>query len=387
MILDEITLYGSVIITIVAIYSSLQNPFFRRTFLKQSKHSVNAMPDIQETKLPPLSVIITVQDNVQGIEQHLPSFLNQVYAADFQIIVVSEKGDCQTEDVLKRFEGNPHFYHTFIPDSSRYMSRKKLAITLGVKAAKNEWIILTDASCQPASENWLSTMARNCSESKNLVLGFSQYTESTKPYPRFEHLHTTYYLMRKAVKDTAYRTNCPILMFRKSEFMQQNGFCGDLNFVRGEYDFLVNKYARNSSTAIELSPEARIIEDEPTKMARKNKHVFYQATRKHLKRNVSHRFLYNLDQWAIHLNLLLILAALILSIMTQRWILTASSSFAFILTLILRTFIGKKALRIFGENLPSWKIVPYEISIVWHNLLNIIRYMKTDKYDFTSHKV
>lgn len=387
MIIDEITIYGSVIIVIVAILSSLQNPFFRRAFLKINKYSTDLKSTNEEEIPTPISVIITVQDNAHGIEQHLPSFLNQVYDADFQIIVVSEKGEYETEDILKRFEENPHFYHTFIPDSSRYMSKKKLAITLGVKAAKNEWIILTDASCQPASNNWLNTMARNCSEDKNLVLGFSQYSEDDKPYHRFEHLHTAYYLMRKAIKGTAYRTNCPNLMFRKSEFMQQNGFCGDLNFVRGEYDFLVNKYARPASTSIELSQEARMIEDAPTKQLWKNKHIFYQATRKHLKRAVSHRILYNADQWAIHLNLLLILGTLTFSIITQRWVLTATSGFALILTLILRTIIGKKALQMFEEDIPSWKIVPYEISIVWHNLLNIIRYMKADKYDFTSHKV
>jgi hypothetical protein len=388
MILDEITLYGSVIIIIIAILSSLQNPFFRRGFLRKIKRSQDAEDAVEnEQNRPSLSVIITAQDNAYELEQHLPIYLNQAYEADFQVIVVSEKGDNDTEDVLKRFEGNAHFYHTFVPNSSRYMSKKKLAITLGVKAAKYEWVILTDASCQPASDNWLNAMAENCSDDKNLVLGISQYAEDTKPYPRFEHIHTAYYLMRKAVNGIAYRTNSPLVMFRKSEFMQQNGFSGDLDLVRGEYDFLVNKYARKSSTALELSPDTRIIEDVPTKRTWINKHIFYQATRKHLRRSLSLRLLYNLDQWAIHLNLLLILATLALSIITQRWILTASAGFALILTILLRTIIGKKAIHEFDENLSAWKVFPYEISIVWHNLLNIIRYWRADKYDFTSHKL
>ncbi len=66
-------------------------------------------------------------------------------------------------DFLKRTAAeNPHLYYTYIPESSRYMSRKKLQITLGVKAAKYEWIILTEPNLHAqATTSGLHTMARN----------------------------------------------------------------------------------------------------------------------------------------------------------------------------------------------------------------------------------
>ena len=79
-------------------------------------------------------------------------FLRQQYAADYQVIVVCQSTDGETQDFLKRTAAeNPHLYYTYIPESSRYMTRKKLQITLGVKAAKHEWIILTEPNCRPSN--------------------------------------------------------------------------------------------------------------------------------------------------------------------------------------------------------------------------------------------
>lgn len=87
---------------------------------------------LRET-LPPISIIITPHENARELEENLPLFLEQDYPSDFKVIVVAWKSDSDDEDVLKRYSSNPHLYTTYIPDSSRYMSRKKLAITLRLK--------------------------------------------------------------------------------------------------------------------------------------------------------------------------------------------------------------------------------------------------------------
>ena len=87
------------------------------------------------------------------------------------------QNDHETSDVLKRFASNSHLYTTFIPESSRYMSKKKLAITLGVKAAKYDWVLMADICCFPTGDNWLQALARNCQEGKELVVGYTRYEE------------------------------------------------------------------------------------------------------------------------------------------------------------------------------------------------------------------
>lgn len=91
----------------------------------------------------------------------LPAFLSQDYPGNFKVIVVAWKSDSDDEDVLKRYSSDPHLYTTYIPDSSRYMSRKKLAITIGVKAAQTEWVIMTDITSRPDSGQWLEGNGRS----------------------------------------------------------------------------------------------------------------------------------------------------------------------------------------------------------------------------------
>ena len=145
------------IIIVAAVITPMVNIFFRKVG--------NGQEVTDDSQLPCLSVLLTVQDNARELEQHLPALLTQDYPAGFEVIVVVSKGEDDTDDVLKKLSATyPNLYTTFIPDSSRYMSRKKLAVTLGVKAARHEWILMTEASFQPASDQWLKTMARHCQE-------------------------------------------------------------------------------------------------------------------------------------------------------------------------------------------------------------------------------
>ena len=83
----------------------------------------------------------------------------------------------------------------------------------------------------------------------------------------------------------------------------------------------------------------------------------------------------------------MILAGLVYSILTQNLILIIAASLALILTLSIRIAIGKKALTTFNEEIPSWKIIPFELRIIWQNLGYKIKYWRADKYDFISHKL
>ena len=89
------------------------------------------------------------------------------------------------------------------------MSRKKLQITLGVKAAKHEWIILTEPNCRPSNDKWLQTMARQCQDPNHLVLGYVALDEETKSIRRFDSIRKAYYVLRRAQQTYGYRSHMP----------------------------------------------------------------------------------------------------------------------------------------------------------------------------------
>ncbi len=380
------TIIAGAAVVILAILGSLINPFLRS--LRFPKEALSTESAEEKKPVPPITVLITAHDNEEELKRNLPMFLRQQYAADYQVIVVCQSTDGDTIDYLKRTATeNPHLYYTYIPESSRYMSRKKLQITLGVKAAKYEWIILTEPTCKPENDKWLATMAHQCQEPNHLVLGYVTFDEETKGVRRFESIRKAFYLLRRAQHSYGYRTHMPNVAFRKSDFMREQGYQGNLEYVRGEYDFLVNKYAEYGDTAVELDCDAWLVHDEPSSKSWHNAHLYLQASRNSLARAMSMRILMFFDHLLPHLSLIASIAALIYSIIMQDWILVGCAAFALLLLFILRMIIANKAIKHFDDGIAMLKLPFYEYGIIWRNLATKLRYWRADKNDFTSHKL
>ena len=380
MTISLTTIIAGAVVVLLAILGSLINPFLRSLRFTDEEESLESRE--------PISVIITAHDNLYELEHNLQMFLQQKYPADYQVIVVCQSTDGETQDFLKRMAAeNPHLYYTYIPESSRYMSRKKLQITLGVKAAKYEWIILTEPTCTPSNDKWLYTMTRNCQEPNHLVLGYVALDEATKGVRRFDSIRKAFYLLRRAQHSYGYRTHMPNVAFRKSDFMREQGYQGNLEYVRGEYDFLVNKYALCGDTAVELAPSAWLQQEAPTDKSWHNKSLYLQASRKSLNRNLSMRTLMFFDHLFPHLSLIASVAALACSVVMKDWILTGCAGFALLLLIVLRTIIAHRAVACFDSLIPTYKLPFYDYGIVWRNFANKVRYWRADKNDFTSHKL
>lgn len=379
MIISTTTIIAGAVVVLLAVLGSLINPFLRSLRFQKTGTAENQ---------PPVSILITAHDNLAELERNLPMFLRQQYAADYQVIVVCQSTDGETQDFLKRTAAeNPHLYYTYIPESSRYMSRKKLQITLGVKAAKHEWIILTEPNCRPSNDKWLQTMVRQCQAPNHLVLGYVALDEETKSVRRFDSIRKAYYVLRRAQQTYGYRSHMPNVAFRKSDFMKEQGYQGNLEYVRGEYDFLVNKYARYGETATELDCDAWLIREAPSNKSWHNAHLYLQASRKSLERAGSMRTLMFFDHLMPHLSLIATLAVAAYSILMKNWILTGCAGFSFLLLFIVRMLIANKAIKHFDDGIAMFKLPFFEYGIIWRNLATKLRYWRADKNDFTSHKL
>ena len=172
------------------------------------------------------SVIMAVYDNARELEENLPVFLTQSYESGYEVIVVDESSTDNTEDVLKlQKNDHPHLYSTFLPKPNRNILRRRLALTLGVKAAKNEWVILTDIHSRPPSEEWLKEVAECIGDSTEAMIGY--YRKRGTKIQLFEDITQTRRLIRKAERERA------------------DGHKGKhLKYLRGKYDFIVVKTSK-----------------------------------------------------------------------------------------------------------------------------------------------
>ncbi len=234
-------------------YLSLYNRIYRRN-RAVDKGKLNFTEE-----LPPISVIICAKDDLHNLREFLPSVLEQDYP-EFEVIVINDSATDETSDFLKLLEDKyKNLYHSFTPNGSRYISHKKLAITLGIKASKNEWLVFTEPNCQPASANWLRLMARNFTPGTEIVLGCNQYQKGKNWLHKkvsFDSLFTSMRTLGLALAGKPYMGCGRNLAYKKELFYKSKGFSEHLNLQRGDDDLFINKVAKKKNTRVETSPDA-----------------------------------------------------------------------------------------------------------------------------------
>ena len=123
---------------------------------------------------PPVSVIIAARNEYDNLAANLPSILEQDYP-DFEVVVVNDGSWDETELLLEEFQKRySNLKVVKRPANEYYDAGKKLAITLGIKGAKHERLLFTDADCRPVSRKWIQAMVAQA-EGDKLVLGYSPY--------------------------------------------------------------------------------------------------------------------------------------------------------------------------------------------------------------------
>lgn len=390
-LIDDITIAVAAALTVAALAAPFMNVLMSRLKGGDADSGGNGDGDGQDeepaARMPGISVVVTVDDEGEQLRDNLPALLRQDYAGEYQVIVVVSGNDELTESTLKSCASDPHLYTTFIPGSSRYMSRRKLAITVGVKAARHEWVMLTDVDCRPDSDKWLATMARRCTATADIVMGRSGMEDDCKASRRFDHAYTLYRQLAGAQRGAAWAYCGSNLMFRKRLFISGKGFEGNLKYIRGEYDFIVNKYSDGTNTAVELSPDARVTENWLTDKGWKSKNLFYMATRKRLDRTARRRLAFNATMWAMVLTYAACIAAIAFSALTGRYVLTAAAAAALILTAALRCVVLARSLKPWLGGM-AWPALWWlELTLPARNAARMLRYRMADKYDFISHKI
>lgn len=377
-LLDNVCIVVCATLSVISLVSVLADTFFRKIRISASK-----VDNIQK----PVSVVIVSDNNATELRNNLAAFLSQDYPSGYEVIIAVCKDEDGTKDVLKSFSDFKNLYSTFVPDTSRYVSRHKLAITLGVKASKNEHVLITDARCCPASDKWISHMMSSCDEDTDMVLGVTVYDDNTKPFRRFVQTHKQYAMLREASAGAVYALWGNNMMIRKSLFMRNAGFQNNLKYLRGEYDFIVNSYSTDADVAVNVSSGGQLIESEPSHKEWQNKNMYYMETRRHLSGSFAHRAKFNTDMLSLYLSLLLSLLAIVCYVLFERWIYLPVAVLTLIVTIVFRIKAAKAALSAMSSAISLWKIVPFEMYMALLNLVYLIRYRMSDKIEFISHKI
>lgn len=270
----------------------------------------------------PLSVVICARNESENLKRFLPSILEQDYP-DFEVIVINDGSTDESEEVLSAFEEKyPHLYHSFTPTSARYISRKKLSLTLGIKASKHDWLVFTEANCQPVSNQWLRLLARNFTPRTEIVLGYNGY-ERSKGWRHkciaFDSLFTSLRYLGFALAGRPYMGIGRNLAYRKELFFNQKGYSTHLNLQRGEDDLFINQVATNENVAVETDKNS-VIRMRPVERYKdwKEEKMSYLATSSYY--HGAQRYLLGLETCSRLLFYATFIAAIVLGVWNAHWL-------------------------------------------------------------------
>ena len=214
-------------------------------------------------ELPPVTVIVDACTETGQLSQYLPMVLAQDYP-EFEVVVVANTEAEATGDALSALKVEHSNLHvTFAPRGTRTLSRKKLALMIGIKAAHHDIVLTTCANCRPAGDQWLRLMMRNFTPEVDIVLGYSHYRyRRDKRWGRrmrvIDTVSTGAQWVLAAIHGHPYRGVTENLAYRKQLFYDNNGFAGSMELIWGEDDVFLSQIAQGRTVRVELAPESQL---------------------------------------------------------------------------------------------------------------------------------
>ncbi len=225
--------------------------FGKFAFLKSSNKTSNKIG---------VSVIICAKNEAKNLEIFLPSIISQNYP-DFEIVLINDASRDKTQKVMELFASkHDNIKVVNVKNVEAFWGNKKYALTLGIKVAKHDYLLFTDADCKPVSPDWISQMCSCFDESKTIVLGYGAYKKIEKSFLnkliRFETLQTAITYLSFAKIGIPYMGVGRNLAYKKSEFYKANGFISHIDIRSGDDDLFINQVANYTNTAICFSQES-----------------------------------------------------------------------------------------------------------------------------------
>ncbi|MFH0895424.1 MAG: glycosyltransferase [Bacteroidota bacterium] len=280
--------------------------FYCRFCLFKPKDQTNAQEAV--------SVIICARNEDWKLEKFLPAILEQDYPA-FEVIVVNDFSEDNTyyllHDMAKIY---PRLKIVHLFENHNFFIGKKFPLSIGIKSAEYDCILLTDADCIPKDKNWIASMQRNFTDKTEFVLGYGAYQKKKgllNKLIRFDTFQIALQYFSYALAGIPYMGVGRNLGYRKKLFLESRGFTSHYNIVSGDDDLYVNQHAHGSNTRIEISPESHTISQaaETFKEWRRQKQR-HLTTAKHYK--FKHQILLTLFPFSLVIFYLSIVASAVL---------------------------------------------------------------------------
>ncbi len=242
------------------------------------------LPLNSEAALPLVSVVVAARNEAHNLPRLLSCLAAQDYPREkYEVIIVDDRSTDATNEILASAAHRYDFLKVLhVNDILPGFAPKKRALDLGIRTARGEIILLTDADCSPPP-TWTKEMARAYRDKTNIVLGYSPYRFDV-PLPRLvEGMLALDYFSTAAVAAASTGWQHPLpatgtnLSYRRESFLAHGGFEKIKHWISGDDDLFVHNAAAEGwgRFAYALTREAFVPAAGPTSF----RQFFHQRTR------------------------------------------------------------------------------------------------------------
>jgi glycosyltransferase involved in cell wall biosynthesis len=255
----QLLFYGFCLMTLIQVFYYL---FF---FLRLALYKPIAKTTSQTH---PVSVIICARDEAANLAKNLPGSLVQQYKTTHEVIVVDDNSYDDTKYLLEEFQKTFKQLHVVqLKQEAKLIPGKKFPLSVGIKTAKYEIVLLTDADCVPASECWIDKMQETYTDDTEIVLGYGAYHKKKgflNKLVRWETFHSAIQYLSYALAGKPYMGVGRNLSYKKIVFFRHKGFSAHNNIPSGDDDLFINMAATKKNTRINIDPDTFTL-SEPAK--------------------------------------------------------------------------------------------------------------------------
>ena len=246
---------ATVCLVIFSFVFLVQLCYYLFIYLKLARHK-----EQKKTFSKAVSVVVCGFNEEQYWEALVDKLLDQDYP-NFEIVLVNDQSTDNTKFVFKQWENHPKIKLVDIREDIKKGLGKKFALTLGIKAAKYDYLLLTDADCYPRSKDWISSMAQHFSD-KTIVLGYGAYEKHKgllNKLVRFDAFQLAVQYLSYALIGKTYMGVGRNLAYKKSLFFDNKGFASHLHLPSGDDDLFIKEVASHNNTAVSITDSSHTL--------------------------------------------------------------------------------------------------------------------------------
>jgi glycosyltransferase involved in cell wall biosynthesis len=215
-----------------------------------------------------VSVVLTAHNDVTWLKENLVYLLEQDYP-DFEVVVVDYLSQDDTPFVLKLLKDYyPHLKIVPFKEDVNLFQGKKYPLSIGIKSAKNDILLLADPDCTPKNMQWLRGMVKGyMKKDTQIVLGYCGLGKTKTllgAFQQYDNLAYSSHYLGCALLGHPYTGSGRNLSYRRSFFFKRGAFISHYNVAGGSDDLFVYQNATRTNTAISISDDA-LLSTEPKK--------------------------------------------------------------------------------------------------------------------------